>query len=81
MNTHVSGRLHLQANQKIWPIKIPFRITGYTFTAFDALIVVLTDEHGNVGCGEAQGVYYHKDTPVTMLAQIEALRPRIEAGI
>ncbi|WP_130617933.1 dipeptide epimerase [Dyella amyloliquefaciens] len=81
MNTHASGRLRLQASLKSWPITAPFHITGYTFTAFDALIVELTDEHGHVGCAEAQGVYYHKDTPVTMLAEIEALRERIEAGL
>ncbi|HZX71549.1 MAG TPA: dipeptide epimerase [Rhodanobacter sp.] len=81
MNSQGYGRLQLQASLKSWPIKAPFHITGYTFTAFDALIVELTDEHGFVGRGEAQGVYYHQDTPVTMQAQVEALRARIEAGI
>ena len=81
MNTDISGRLRLQASLKSWPITAPFHITGYTFSAFDALIVELTDEQGRVGCAEAQGVYYHKDTPVTMLAELEALRGRIEAGI
>jgi len=81
MNTHGSGRLRLRASLKSWPIKAPFHITGYTFTAFDALILELTDEQGRVGCAEGQGVYYHEDTPVTMLARIEALRERIEAGL
>jgi L-alanine-DL-glutamate epimerase-like enolase superfamily enzyme len=81
MNVHECGRLRLQATQKSWAIKAPFHITGYTFTAFDALIVELVDEHGRTGRGEAQGVYYRHDTPATMQAQIEALRARIEAGI
>ena len=81
MNSQGCGRLQLRARLKSWPIKAPFHITGYTFTAFDALIVELTDGSGLIGGGEAQGVYYHQDTPVTMLAQIEALRTRIEAGI
>lgn len=81
MNIHDGGRLRLQATLKSWAIKAPFHITGYTFTAFDALIVQLSDEHGHSGFGEAQGVYYHHDTPVSMLAQIEALRAQIEAGI
>jgi L-alanine-DL-glutamate epimerase-like enolase superfamily enzyme len=81
MNSQGHGRLQLQAALKSWPIKAPFHITGYTFTAFDALIIELTDAQGLTGRGEAQGVYYHQDTPVTMLAQIEALRARIEAGI
>lgn len=81
MNIHDGGRLRLQATLKRWAINAPFHITGYTFTAFDALIVELTDERGLVGRGEAQGVYYHQDTPATMLAQIEALRAQVEAGI
>jgi L-alanine-DL-glutamate epimerase-like enolase superfamily enzyme len=81
MNSQNCGRLQLRASLKSWPIKAPFHITGYTFTAFDALIVELTDEHGHVGCAEGQGVYYHKDTPVSMLAQIETLRELIEAGL
>ncbi len=81
MNSPHNGRLQLQASLRSWPLTAPFHITGYTFTAFDALIVELVDEHGHVGCAEAQGVYYHKDTPVTMLAEIEALRERIEAGL
>jgi L-alanine-DL-glutamate epimerase-like enolase superfamily enzyme len=81
MNIHVDGRLRLQATRKSWAIHTPFHITGYTFTAFDALIVELTDAQGLVGRGEAQGVYYHQDTPDSMLLQIEALRAHIEAGI
>lgn len=81
MNVHECGRLRLQATQKSWAIKAPFHITGYTFTAFDALIVELTDEQGRTGRGEAQGVYYRHDTPATMQVQIEALRAQIEAGI
>jgi L-alanine-DL-glutamate epimerase-like enolase superfamily enzyme len=81
MSSKDQGRLTLKASLKSWPIIAPFHITGYTFTAFDALIIELTDEHGNAGCAEAQGVYYHKDTPVTMLAQIESLRARLESGI
>lgn len=81
MNIHDGGRLRLQAKLKSWAIKAPVHITGYTFTAFDALTVELSDEQGLTGRGEAQGVYYHQDTPVTMLAQIETLRAQVEAGI
>lgn len=81
MNIHDGGRLRLQVTLKSWAITTPIRITGYTFNAFDALIVELTDEHGHSGFGEAQGVYYHQDTPDVMMAQVESLRERIEAGI
>ncbi|ODU66542.1 MAG: dipeptide epimerase [Rhodanobacter sp. SCN 65-17] len=81
MNTHVDGRLRLRSTLKSWPIQAPFHITGYTFNAFDALIVELVDEQGRIGRGEAQGVYYRQDTPASMARQIEAVRERIEAGI
>ncbi|HEY4147178.1 dipeptide epimerase [Pinirhizobacter sp.] len=81
MNIHASGRLRLQATLKSWQTKAPFHITGYTFNAFEAMVVTLVDEHGFVGRGEGLGVYYLKDTPATMLAQVETMRARIEAGI
>src|SRR5690349_18366275 len=45
-----------------------------------ATIVTLRDGD-HVGRGEAAGVYYNDDHPDAMLATLEALRPRIEAGI
>jgi L-alanine-DL-glutamate epimerase-like enolase superfamily enzyme len=81
MTIHDSGRLRLRATPRSWAIEAPFHITGYTFNAFDALIVELVDEQDRVGRSEAQGVYYHQDTSTSMLAQVEALRERVEAGI
>ena len=81
MNTHASGRLHLQASLMSRPTKAPFNITGYSFTAFNSLLVSLEDEHGHVGRGEGLGVYYFDDTPAKMLEQVVAMRGRIEAGI
>lgn len=62
-----------------WPYKQPFRITNYVFTGAEVLVVTLRDG-AHVGRGEANGVYYHEETPERMIAQIEALRPRIEAA-
>src|SRR3546814_5014256 len=45
-----------------------------------ATVVTLRDG-ACTGRGEAAGVYYNDDHPEAMLATIEALRPRIEAGI
>lgn len=58
----------------------PFHITGYTFDAFEAVVVTL-EADGMTGRGEGLGVYYRNDTPPRMLAQIEALRGPIEAGL
>jgi L-Ala-D/L-Glu epimerase len=71
-------KLHTRLEK--WALKVPFHITGYTFDVFDALVVSL-QEGSHVGRGEALGVYYHDDTPVSMQAQVEALRERIEAGM
>ncbi len=62
------------------PLKQPFHITGYTFTACDALVVTLRDGE-LTGRGEGLGVYYRHDTPESMIRQIESLRGRIESGV
>ena len=62
-----------------WPFAIPFRITGYTFTNLD-MVVVTISEDGDAGRGEAEGVYYHDETATKMVAEIEALRGPIESG-
>jgi L-alanine-DL-glutamate epimerase-like enolase superfamily enzyme len=74
------GPLTLRAEIEQWPLITPFRITGYTFEVLDVLLVSLERE-GQVGRGEAAGVYYKNDKPAAMIKQIEAQRSRIEAGI
>lgn len=61
-------------------LSAPFRISGYVFDAMPATVAVLRQD-GHVGRGEAAGVYYNDDRPDAMLATLEALRPRIEAGL
>lgn len=80
MSSNGHGRLQLQASLEKWSMHAPFHITGYTFNDIETLVVRLHDGD-MVGQGEALGVYYHHDTPPTMLAQVEALREQIEAGM
>lgn len=80
MNGNGRVRMHMQVGVERRKTVAPFRITGYTFTAFEAVVVSL-EADGMVGQGEGLGVYYKDDTPEKMLVQIEALRERIEAGI
>ncbi len=63
-----------------WKLRHPFVITGHTFTGIEALIVELRED-GVVGRGEAAGVYYLDENGDRMLAQAEALRPSLEAGL
>jgi L-alanine-DL-glutamate epimerase-like enolase superfamily enzyme len=63
-----------------WPMAAPFRITGYTFTAVEVVVVTLSDGRCT-GRGEGAGIYYLDDTPARAAAQLEAVRPEIEAGL
>src|SRR4051794_40010701 len=73
-------RLSLTVAVEKWPMAAPFRITGYTFTTLDVVVVSLRDGM-HEGRGEAAGIYYFQDTPERMAAQIEGVRARIEAGV
>lgn len=72
--------IELTARIESWPMKEPFRIAGRTFD--DSQLLVVTIRSGGLtGRGEAAGVFYRDDLPPVMLAQIEGVRRRIEAGI
>jgi L-alanine-DL-glutamate epimerase-like enolase superfamily enzyme len=72
--------MKLRVDIEKWPLKVPFRITGYTFVDLEGIVVSL-ERNGAVGRGEAAGVYYRNDDAPHMVAQIEAVRSAIEAGI
>lgn len=80
MTSRHTPPLKLRARIDTFPLKQPFHITGYTFTACDALSVTLQDGEF-VGRGEGLGVYYRHDTPASMLQQVEALRETLEHGV
>ena len=72
--------VELELHNEPLPLAAPFRIAGHVFEAMPATVVTLRDGR-HVGRGEAAGVYYTDDHPDTMLATLEGLRARIEAGI
>ncbi|HEL4287979.1 TPA: dipeptide epimerase [Stenotrophomonas maltophilia] len=72
--------LRLELHNEPLPMSAPFRIAGHVFEAMPATVATLYDADF-IGRGEAAGVYYNDDQPDTMKATLEALRPRIEAGI
>ncbi len=72
--------IELELHNEPLPLSAPFRIAGHVFEAMPATVVTLRDGDC-IGRGEAAGVYYNDDKPEAMLATLEALRPRIEAGI
>jgi len=80
MSAGPAPRLQLQVGTEQWPLRVPFRITGQTYVALDVIVVTLT-RSGICGRGEAAGVDYRGDDIPGMLAQLEAARPVIEAGV
>jgi L-Ala-D/L-Glu epimerase len=74
------AQLTLRVEIEKWPLKTPFRITGYTFVDLDVVIVSIGCR-GHFGRGEAAGVYYRDETTASMTRQIEGVRADIEAGI
>jgi L-alanine-DL-glutamate epimerase-like enolase superfamily enzyme len=73
-------QLKLQVEIEKWPLKAPFRITGYTFSELNIVVATLACS-GHVGRGEAAGVYYRGETAASIASQIQAVRADIEAGI
>ncbi len=72
--------LEFKIKTERWPLKEPFRISGYVFTEAEILFVTLSRK-GRTGMGEASGVYYHDETPASMKAQLEDVRGAIQSGI
>lgn len=72
--------MHLHIEIERWPLRAPFRITGYTFTASNVIVVTLTED-GVSGRGEAAGVYYRGETPQSMVRQLDAIRPLLAPGV
>ncbi|MGP1274941.1 MAG: dipeptide epimerase [Caulobacterales bacterium] len=72
--------LALSARVELARLKTPFRITGHVMDRID-LLVCAVSRNGRTGRGEATGVYYHAENGASMLAQVEAVRSEVEAGI
>ena len=71
--------IQMSVEHRVFPLRAPFSITGYTFTEHQAIWVSLSDGVHR-GRGEACGIYYHGDTPESMAAELEAIRGAVEAG-
>ncbi|MCH7342742.1 dipeptide epimerase [Pelomonas sp. CA6] len=73
--------LECELTSESWALKEPFEISRSVVTAIHVLVVRLGDGEGHQGYGEATGVPYDDETPQSMAAQIEPLRPRLHAGL
>ncbi len=76
----MNSKRTLSVSVEPWELKIPFKITGYTFTAPELIHVEISQ--GNfTGQGEGAGVYYLGENKQSMLAQVESVRAELEAGL
>jgi L-Ala-D/L-Glu epimerase len=66
---------------KFWPYREPFALSRGVALGQNSIQIRLTDRSGVTGRGEAVGVTYAGETPESMIAQIDAVRHHIEAGI
>ena len=80
MKASMTNGISVQLAIEKWPRKKPQRITGYTFLNVEVVVVTLS-RGGCIGRAEAAGVYYHAETPASMVQQLEAVRTQIEGGI
>jgi len=79
-NVRSTAPLSMHVEIERWPLKEPFRISGYTFEAVEVVVVTVARD-GQVGRGEAAGIYYKNDRPSSMLEQLASVRSSVEAGI
>jgi L-alanine-DL-glutamate epimerase-like enolase superfamily enzyme len=70
----------LQLQMEQWPRRFPARITGYSWDTTRVLQLSITSD-GATGRSEASGVYFRGEDVSSVQAQLEQLRPKIEAGI
>ena len=74
------ARLSLKVVTRTLHLKVPFRISGFVFDRSEVVVATLSDGEA-IGRGEGGGVYYLGDDVAHMLADIEAARGAIEAGL
>lgn len=75
-----SHPIQMEVTPVRWRMAEPFAISRETKTENEGLLVTLIDGAGRPGRGEAYGVTYAGETLAAMAAQLEAVRPAIEAG-
>ena len=71
--------MKMKVETKVWPLREPFTISRGTMTECEVVVVSLEDGT-HVARGEAVGVDYHGETMPSIVAQIEAVRGKVERG-
>jgi len=72
--------MKISAHLEDWELIQPFRISGGEWVTSPGLVVQLAED-GQMGRGEAQGVYYLGETAQSMFEQVDAVAAQIRKGI
>ncbi|MCP5433368.1 MAG: dipeptide epimerase [Alphaproteobacteria bacterium] len=72
--------MRLEVEAERWPLRKPFRISRGTKADCELVSVRLADA-AHAGRGEGAPVTYHGETAASLAEAVEALRPRLEAGL
>lgn len=80
MMSSTTYRASLHVEIETWPLVSAFKIAGHVFEAIDVVVVSL-EADGQVGRGEAVGVYYRHDDAQSIVTQLERVRSVVESGI
>lgn len=73
--------MQLFVQEEVWPLKGVFRIAHGARTHAHTVTVTIKDDYGNCGRGECVPYPRYGESPLSVVAQIEAIRPAIENGI
>jgi L-alanine-DL-glutamate epimerase-like enolase superfamily enzyme len=73
--------MKLTIAREIWQLRSTFRISRKSSDALEFVVVTLEDDRGCRGRGEAAGVDYVGEDAQSLVAELEAVRPAVEAGI
>ena len=73
--------MRLFVQEEVWPLKTVFRIAHGARTEARVVSVTLVEEDGTTGRGECVPYPRYGESPLSVIAQIEALRETIENGI
>jgi len=68
-----AGHLAIQAHEQSWPLDKPFRISRGSRTEARVIVVTVTDGQHS-GRGEAAPIRRYKQSPVSVLRQIESIK-------
>lgn len=80
MTAELKSRATARVDVERWPLRSHFQTAAQTIDAVE-VVAVHVEQLGQVGRGEAAGVYYLSETATSIASQIQSLQPLLERGV